>query len=61
MGTLVELTAEEFARITPPDAVAAIVAGYDVDESDPQVDHFYVSVVFSVVIGFSSSTRDMFH
>lgn len=61
MGTLVELTAEEFARITPPDAVAAIVAGYDVDESNPQVDHFYVSGVFSVVIWFSSSTRDMFH
>jgi len=61
MRALVELTSEEFARITPPDAVAAIVAGYDVDESNPQVDHFYINEVANVVIGFSSSTRDMFH
>ena len=61
MRALVELTAEEFARITPPDAAAVIMAGYDVDESNPQVDHFYINEVANVVIGFSSSTRDMFH
>lgn len=57
---ILELTAEEFAAITPPDAAAVIMAGYDVDRSEIRTDYFYVGGVFDVVLGFSKHTRDMF-
>lgn len=51
---------ERFAAILPPTAKAVIVAELRQDESDHMTDYFAYRTVRTVILGFSSHTRDLF-
>ncbi len=51
---------ERFAAILPPTAKAVIVAELREDESDHMTDYFAYRTVRTVILGFSSHTRDLF-
>ena len=51
---------ERFAAILPPTAKTVIVAELRQDESDHMTDYFAYRTVRTVILGFSSHTRDLF-
>lgn len=51
---------ERFAALLPPTAKAVIVAELRQDESDHMTDYFAYRTVRTVILGFSSHTRDLF-
>ena len=51
---------ERFAAILPPTAKAVIVAELREDESDHMTDYFAYRTVRTIILGFSSHTRDLF-
>lgn len=51
---------KRFAEILPANAKAVIVARLKKDESDLMTDYFASSTVRTVILGFSTHTRDLF-
>lgn len=52
--------AERLRKLIPADAKAAIIASLRVDESDSQRDYFGYSTQRSVILGFSTHTKNNF-
>lgn len=51
---------KRFAEILPDDAKAIIVARLKEDNSDPLTDYIASKIVRTVILGFSTHTRDLF-
>ena len=49
-----------FAKHIPENAKALIIACYDVDDSDSQTDYFAHTTGGTVILGYSTHTRDIF-
>jgi hypothetical protein len=51
---------ERLQRLIPVDAKAIIIAELHENESDPMTDYYGYSTVRTVILGFSTHTRDLF-
>ena len=52
--------AERLRQIVPDDAVAVIIGEQHESECDPYTDYFGSGIVRTVILGFSTHTRDLF-